>query len=669
MYKPIKLTGKDFQSFAEIDLDLSSNKAVIIEGDNQTDEGQETNGSGKSTILEMLHYALLGSSSNGKRDAKLIRWGQKEAIVILTLKNNYLNEELTIERHLFSGTKSATLSISINGQEQKNRFSSVAEGNKWILDMLDISSEDLKNYFLINRKRFVSFFDSPDSAKRSLLGRFSNADRIQKVSDKIDELLKDTQNQINDKQKEEIALTSKIDLLTQQIEEEKKKDQYEEKKKEIEEKISSCKARLETLDKDLREMDRELFNNQTAITKANEDLASLNKELKDMESIDFSAKLQENSKEQSILQNKIDACKKEKTDLLDEISSLKSELQPILNSLMGVVTCPNCKTEFVVGDADFDVKEGQSLVNDVQKMVDELTESVKKKEQEIIQREQSVEMKQLKMERQKILIDSEANAKRIESFKRDKIQPANNDLLKYQRLKIILTEDKTRSLVEQATQEKTLKELENALSNLSHDVVSTDLAKWEKQKAEFEKKRDALKSDILKLERNNQRDRQWKERINQFYVYVTNQTLTLIQSHCNYYLEKIDSDLRLKFEGFKQLSDGKIKESINAVIQRNGEEESDYRCFSGGEQARMVLSTILTYQDFINQKSKSGGLSLLVVDEILDQMDSMGLTNLVKCLNNMSLNSSIYLISQVNIEGEGQKLKVVKKDGISFIAV
>ena len=33
MYKPIKLTGKDFQSFAEIDLDLSSNKASFIDGD------------------------------------------------------------------------------------------------------------------------------------------------------------------------------------------------------------------------------------------------------------------------------------------------------------------------------------------------------------------------------------------------------------------------------------------------------------------------------------------------------------------------------------------------------------------------------------------------------------------------------------------------------------
>ena len=115
---------------------------------------------------------------------------------------------------------------------------------------------------------------------------------------------------------------------------------------------------------------------------------------------------------------------------------------------------------------------------------------------------------------------------------------------------------------------------------------------------------------------------------------------------------------------------GKIKESINAVIMRDGEEESDYKCFSGGEQARLVLSTILTFQELINQKSTSGGFGLSMIDEILDQTDSMGLSNLLHCLNvNPVSQSSIFLISQVNIEGSREeRMRVVKKDGISYIA-
>lgn len=669
MYRPIKLTATNFQSFKELDFNFQISKAILIEGDNQTDDGQETNGSGKSTILEMVFYCLLGMSSNGKRDAKLIRWGEKEAMVQLTLTNDYLKKELVIERHLFTGTKSVTLSISMNGKSLSNRYSSVAEGNKLILDLLDISAEDLKNYYLINRKRFVSFFDSPDTAKRSLLARFSNVDRIQKVSDEIDTMISDRQQEISKLQSEKLKYESKIDLLNQQIEEEKQKDEYEEKKKDLEDKIKSCEARKKSLKKELDDLEASLFSIQQSKDKFEENLVSLNDQVKEMESIDFASKLQENQKKQDALQEKINTCKQKKTDLEGTITELQSDIQPIMIALQGIIKCPKCGAEFTT-EKDVDIEEYRKLVEETNQIVSGLKDDIANQAKKITDLQNSLEMSTLKQERLKIIQERDDNTRKIAEFKRLKISPVSDQVLSAQKSLSFTKNEKVRKIAEQESNEKLLTDLNKQLSSLSKDNVPNNVMKLEKQRDSYEEQKDKVREQMENLESYNQVDRQWKERINQFYIYVTNKTLTLIQSHCNYYLEKIDSGLRLRFEGFKQLSDGKIKESINAVIMRDGEEESDYKCFSGGEQARLILSTILTFQEFINQKSKSGGFGLSMIDEILDQTDSMGLSNLLHCLNvNPVSQSSIFLISQVNIEGSREeRMRVTKKDGISYIA-
>lgn len=669
MYRPTNLKAQNFQSFKELDFNFQMSKAILIEGDNQTDEGQETNGSGKSSILEMVFYCLLGMSSNGKRDAKLIRWGEKEAMIQLTLTNDYLKKELVIERHLFTGTKSATLSISLNGKSLSDRYSSVTEGNKLILDLLDISAEDLKNYYLINRKRFVSFFDSPDTAKRSLLARFSNLDKVQKVSDEIDKLISDRQTEISKLESEKLKYESKIDLLNQQIEGEKEKDVYESTKKDLEDRINSCKARQESLKKEIEDLQRGLFASEQTKTKLDESLLSLNEQVKAMESIDFASRLQENQKKQDAVQNKINTCKQQKSEIEETITGLKSDIQPVLIALKGVIKCPNCGTEFST-EENVDVEEYRQIVSEVESTITELQKGIAEQNKKVAELENSLEMATLKEERQKIIQEREENSRKISEFKRNKIQPVSDEYLNCQKTITFTKNEKVRKIAEQESNDKLLSDLQLKLSNLSKDTSTNNVLKLEKQRDEYEEEKDKLRQQIEGLETFNQVDRRWKERINQFYIYLTNKTLTLIQSHCNYYLEKIDSGLRLRFEGFKQLSDGKIKESINAVIMRDGEEESDYKCFSGGEQARLVLSTILTFQELINQKSKSGGFGLCMIDEILDQTDSMGLSNLLHCLNvNPVSQSSIFLISQVNIEGSREeRMRVVKKDGISYIA-
>jgi exonuclease SbcC len=667
MYRLKTLEATNFQSFESLSYDFPSGKAILIEGENRTDDGQATNGSGKSSFGEMIYYSLLGSSSTGKRDMKLVRKGEKQATLKLTLTNEYLHQELCIERVLFTtASKPSTLEISINGESQRARYATINDGNKLILELLDISADDLKNYFLVNRKRFVSFFDSPDSAKRSLLARFSNINRVQKVADQIDVSLKDRQEEINAKVTSTVSLRSKIELLGQQIEEAEGIDLYEQKKQELNSNLQSCNTRKENIEGEIATLDAELLKKDKEEADLDKKVSAFNEQIKTLQSIDYDAKLSQNSEKQAKLQEQVDKLKKQKRDIQDEAGSLSKDLQPVLVMLEGVVTCPKCKTEFSVGQEGMDVEEARQLVKETQAAIQDMEKKAQELEQKIELQSKSNDMKELQLERQSILKEKESTQNQIVRIKRLEIAPlltlinqVQSDISKKKQQRVSL-------MGESMSLTRKVSELENDLKNLSTDVKNTDIDKWKKQQAELQEQLEKEEKEIETLEGYNQKDKQWKERVNQFYVYLTNKTLTLIQSHCNHYLDSMGSDLRLKFEGFKTLADGKIKESINAVISRGEEAEEDYRCFSGGEQGRLVFSTILTYQELINQKSKSGGLDYLQIDEVLDQVDSMGLGLFIHSLEN--LDKTIYIISQVKTEAPVENtLLIVKEEGKSRI--
>lgn len=172
--------------------------------------------------------------------------------------------------------------------------------------------------------------------------------------------------------------------------------------------------------------------------------------------------------------------------------------------------------------------------------------------------------------------------------------------------------------------------------------------------------------EVNKIEDDIANTNLWMERFKQFYIFVTNKSLSTIEGHCNNFLEKIKTSLQIKFEGVKTLANGSIKDSITAKIFREGIEEEDYRCFSGGERGRLILSTILTFQHLINSKSKSGGLDLLFIDEILDQVDSEGMRVFIESLS--SIDRTILITSQIKTkEIDDNVLTIVKENGISTI--
>ena len=179
MFSPRKLALTNLLSHKKTEYEFVDGVAILIVGENLDDDGQESNGSGKSALIEALSIAFTGGSFRKVKDADMIHYGEEEAQVDMTLVNPILNEEFRILRTLYTNkNKSSTLECFIDGEKQTKAFPTVNKGNTWILSKLGISREDLINYFIVSKSKSVSFFGQSDTEKKAIVSRFSGTDPL-----------------------------------------------------------------------------------------------------------------------------------------------------------------------------------------------------------------------------------------------------------------------------------------------------------------------------------------------------------------------------------------------------------------------------------------------------------------------------------------------------------
>lgn len=675
MYIPVEVNAKNFQSFELLNHKFFQGKSTLIQGENLSDDGQESNGSGKSTLAEVVYYCLIGSSSTGKRDFKLIRRGEKESNISLTLFNSINKSTLIIERSLFL-KKSSTLRITINDEDQSKMFATINDGNDFLLKLIGISSEDLKNFFLVNREKFKPFFKLSDTDSRELISRFSKLSFNDKITEIINKEIKEIETTIEqystDKEDVQKAINnnnSKIEALKEQlknIEENNSKQKVEEAKRkaiediqltidELELKIKNLKDSNDSINESIgiqKRLRLDCENHRNLLSRCIKRLSDLNYRKK---SNDIISKISE-----------IDLEIKKETDknklVEKEIVSFNKEKAALEIILSGKISCPKCSHEFI--------PNSEMGINDASGLIKEIDEAIESLEKKIQVTDTQIALKNTLKDR------DQTELKRIDS----KLTKQRNLITKYEnQLKLLV-----------------LSNFDNKISALSKDVLNNDTLinnynititakKGDIQNIKESKNDNTLviksinesiklnesqreeSSVLLKevedlLENENEileSKRSWLLNFKQFYVYLTNQSLKDIQDLCNKFLEQIDTNLRVQIEGFKYLADGSIKEKITTVILRDDVEEDDYRSFSGGERGKLTLATILAFQELINNDCKSGGLDLLFIDEILDAVDGVGMKSFINALN--STRKTIYLTTHISIKDKEENVLLIRK--------
>jgi exonuclease SbcC len=689
MWYPVSLKIVNLFSFQDVEFIFIKGKLVPIYGLNKTDPKVLSNGSGKSSLGNVISIAFTGSPLKKIRKASIVRRGQTSGNYEFLLKNNVSGQELLIKEFV-EKTKSNKVEIYENGKIN-DRLKDLAPdiAHKYILEQLDISEDDLLNYYLLSKSTYTSFFTTKDGQKKEVINRFSKANVIDPIDGFIKADIEKIDKKITPISQEIITKNAQIDLLLKQINEAKLTDLEkisQETIKELEEKVLTFSDENEETEKAIKTLkeDREVlisernaYQTDTALDNEFNKIAKrtvsksqqLEKERKVFQDIDI--KYEEKLKAFDIVITQVE---KEIEENKLKIRGLNIAIAEIEKHLAEEIECPKCKHKFCFEDKAFDLE-------DAKKQLPTFKKTITTKEKNILTLEKKIENH--KQDKQKLI--ETKNTEQTTSLTNGKKFKKELGILerKEKRLKQLLLKDKNlinelSSLIIELDSSITLKQNnisfnEEQIKQLFNQVDIEKEKKEEDKIKPLEQQAEQLSNELLEeegkkitLDAEKEELQIWRLRFKKFKSYLANNSISSIESLTNHYLQGMGTHLTCSISGYREKADGELKEEITAEISTDGGVTSEnYHEFSGGEQSKVDVAGILAMQKLINLNSKSGGLDLLLIDEIIDSIDRIALNELIQSLD--KIGQIIMLISHIELPEMENSVKIEKRLGISYI--
>lgn len=269
MWKITYISCIDFISFKEAELEIPQNVCSLIYGLNNDNMQQRNNGTGKSSIIEAIAFALTGEPLRAvDKVEEIINDHSDTAYVYIELENDFDNTLLTIKRTI--NRKSAQviechkyqLSEDDRCEIEQNKTSqpTVLDYNRYILEEIGLTKDDIYSNFILSNNKYKSFFDASDKTKKAMINRFSGADAIDGAIERLKQDMAPAEFNLNRAKDAKIAVDAKLEVVCSQLlSVQEKKAEWQEEKQE----------RIKALQNQISQKREELRNNKEQITKAN----------------------------------------------------------------------------------------------------------------------------------------------------------------------------------------------------------------------------------------------------------------------------------------------------------------------------------------------------------------------------------------------------------------
>lgn len=660
---PTRIVLKNFGPFESIDYDFQQ-EAIAVIGENRTQDDQLSNGSGKSFLEQGLFYGIYGVNLRDKQDKKLIRKGFDTAYICVFIYCPIRRQTLKIERELRTKGSSvlAIYLISENDEIEKVQFATVLDGNRYIANWVEISAEDAKSYYIVSKGNYNSFFRSSNTEKLALISRFINFSMLDKTKSIIDDkvLVLNEEKQVLDRSK--ASYEGKLSVYQEQLQEILDSNPEEEQLQEIkkaEDYIEDVKKAIESNELRISKEQQSALGLKHSLNELENLRTKVSEELSNIDTSNFDTIYKE-------IDEDVDVCRQEKRTkenslnaIQNRIIDIKRTLNKIEVLLSGIIVCPNCQHEFFL-KTDKTVQEikkqkevaeielnkeseekkiAEKSIEELDSVLDEymfLKSQTDKEFDEVANQQRSLKKKILELEHNIGGLDQQIKSK--ENF----VKTLQNEIENGENL-ISLKLAYIKDLKNTKVVKKSTDEIENTIKETEHLI--------DDQCKKITNKND----EIFKIQR-------WTQRFKDFKMYLAMEQLKNIQSRANEILKSMGSDLRLMIEGFKVDTKGKVKEEITPYVFRDEMESFFY--YSGGEQARTEIALILAIQQMINATKQYGGMQFLLVDEILESADSLGIENIISSIKFLK-QSSIIVTHVPKINEEISQIRIIKENGIS----
>lgn len=666
-FKVLKL--KNFLSFESLEHTFKDSP-VLIQGRNLTEiDSKETNGAGKSTMEAAIAYALMATPMRRQvLDRDLIRWGEQEAEITLEIYCSVRKQTLTIYRRLSAkGSAKLELYLSSFGESVKSpvQFSTINDGNRYIFDWIGISAEDLKSFYILNKENYRSFLSSSNTDKLSLINRFIKADGLDSIGDVLDERKRPLEDSCRQAEQEVYTIQGEIQALQRELDTERERDIEQERAAKIE-KIEA------QIDDTIRQYDeRKLIKEANAerLRAAQERYAEVKAQVKEAQRAwdervvqDFGERREKLNAELDELNEVLSVRRQDMREAEAKVQEASKSLSRFNTILAGAVTCPSCGFEFKPG-ADISVKEAKMGVLQSKKIMAAAEEEAG----EIRKTMTAADVEVGKIQGVLDALHTEETTARREEMN------LHNALININRTLAEVDNNMSRLQFTVENDDKTLEQLDAHVIDLADQLkkaeneqivtraadLESSIALATKRLAKAQKRLDEARAKVIGME-------QWGQRFKDFKMSLACEQLKVIQDSANMFLERQKSELRVSVDGFKRNAKGQIKSEITVLVINGEGEYKSFWSYSGGERTRIEMAFIQALQALINSTNPYGGLNFLMVDEVLEGTDPLGLALLFDALKGVDY--PVYIISHImNIRADIPTLTVVKENGYSYI--
>ncbi|MCS2761512.1 hypothetical protein NXV13_10795 [Bacteroides ovatus] len=191
MWKLKTIEAENLCAFRSLSYMLRQGVTTLIFGDNRDNESQQSNGVGKSALLECIAVGITGSPLRKIRSEEIINDAAEECRIALRFINDSAAEELLVNRRIpRKGASSVSCTLYRGGKQVVTDEAvqpSVDAYNRYILDKLGITRDELLNNFILSKYRYEDFLSSSDKEKKEVINRFSNGILVDEAIAKVEE--------------------------------------------------------------------------------------------------------------------------------------------------------------------------------------------------------------------------------------------------------------------------------------------------------------------------------------------------------------------------------------------------------------------------------------------------------------------------------------------------
>ena len=539
-----KVRWKNFLSTGQVmtEVDLKRNPATLIVGEN---------GSGKSTILDALTFSLFGKAFRNIKKPQLIN--------SINEQNALTEVEFSIGKKHFlvrRGIKPNIFEIEVDGvminQDSKARdYQEHLEKN-----ILKLNYKSFTQIVILGSSSFVPFMQLKSNDRRVIIEDLLDIEVFSTMNLLLKNKISDLKQEVNLNELEMSKTENAIEL----------QEDY----------ISKMKQNNEQL----------ISANQEKIDKSNEDIASYNLQITDIDtSINSLNKLVENFDQQQNKQRKLEKYE-------DEINKNLKKVEKEIEFYRQNTDCPVCKQTIDEDHRECEISEKQKkkteLDDAVIKIAEELQLSIKSI-QEMTETQKSI------TDFQSEITKHNASISAINQY----IQKVNEEIQTLNEKGADVT-DASKKLKKLKSDQKNLLTLKEQYSNMSsiYEVASVLL------------KDGGIKTTIIKK-----------------YLPIMNKLI-------NKYLASMDFYVSFNLD-----------ENFNETIKSRFRDEFTYASFSEGEKMRIDLALLFTWRAIAKLKN-SMSTNLLILDEVFDSsLDEDGTGDFLKILHSLGNESNVFVIS------------------------